>query len=409
MSYTTEFDILNAAAAAGANTDKINVSTTPASGAVQSVQNTNTYVTGNLTFGSGDLDIDCTGLGNVTVSIGGTWTGVVGFQASVDGIDFSSVPGNSCDIQGLANQVPLQTSLVGVFSFPVSGYKKLRMHNNLLTGTATIAMGGGVAPQVLQAIFATVYASQSGAWSMTPTGLVLAQASTTAAQTGPLVQAACTTAAPTYITAKTNPLSQNTSGELRAVLSTNSSLAANQSTNVAQINGVAPLMGAGNTGTGSPRITISTDQAILTNAWKCNTAQINGVAPLMGNGVTGTGSQRVTLASDNTINTNTFATRADTFTTATNGTTVDNSTKPMSKFSIQVVATGAVTSWNVVLEGSNNNSNFSNIATVDSVADGSGTLKFGAASTPCLYFRSRCTAISLGAGTNVIATILSLT
>jgi hypothetical protein len=31
-----------------------------------------------------------------------------------------------------------------------------------------------------------------------------------------------------------------------------------------------------------------------------NAAQINGVAPLMGNGVTGTGSQRVTIASDNT-------------------------------------------------------------------------------------------------------------
>ena len=40
-----------------------------------------------------------------------------------------------------------------------------------------------------------------------------------------------------------------------------------------------------------------------------NVAQINGVTPLMGNGVTGTGSQRVTIASDNTaftVNTGTF-------------------------------------------------------------------------------------------------------
>jgi len=37
-----------------------------------------------------------------------------------------------------------------------------------------------------------------------------------------------------------------------------------QPTNVAQINGVTPLMGAGNTGTGSPRVTIATDQAALT-------------------------------------------------------------------------------------------------------------------------------------------------
>lgn len=40
-------------------------------------------------------------------------------------------------------------------------------------------------------------------------------------------------------------------------------LEANQSVNVAQINGVTPLMGAGNTGTGSPRVTLATDQAAI--------------------------------------------------------------------------------------------------------------------------------------------------
>lgn len=37
-----------------------------------------------------------------------------------------------------------------------------------------------------------------------------------------------------------------------------------------------------------------------------NVAQVNGVAPLMGNGVTGTGSLRVTIASDTTSNTNPY-------------------------------------------------------------------------------------------------------
>lgn len=37
-----------------------------------------------------------------------------------------------------------------------------------------------------------------------------------------------------------------------------------------------------------------------TSPWVGNTSQINGVAPLMGNGTTGTGSQRVTISSDNT-------------------------------------------------------------------------------------------------------------
>lgn len=43
------------------------------------------------------------------------------------------------------------------------------------------------------------------------------------------------------------------------------SIAGNQAVNIAQINGVTPLMGAGNTGTGSPRATLATDQASLPN------------------------------------------------------------------------------------------------------------------------------------------------
>jgi hypothetical protein len=83
-------------------------------------------------------------------------------------------------------------------------------------------------------------------------------------------------------------------------------------TNTKEINGVAPLMGNGVTGTGSQRVTIASDntafsvngtlqtQTDTTMVGGTNTKEINGVAPLMGNGVTGTGSQRVTIASDNT-------------------------------------------------------------------------------------------------------------
>ena len=49
----------------------------------------------------------------------------------------------------------------------------------------------------------------------------------------------------------------NASNELLVAITANSAV------NVAQINGVTPLMGAGNTGTGSPRVTIATDQAAL--------------------------------------------------------------------------------------------------------------------------------------------------
>lgn len=92
-------------------------------------------------------------------------------------------------------------------------------------------------------------------------------------------------------------------------------LAANQSVNEAQINGVTPLMGNGVTGTGSQRVTVASDNtpfavkidqttpgttnlvALAANQ-SVNVAQINGVAPLMGAGNTGTGSQRVTIATD---------------------------------------------------------------------------------------------------------------
>lgn len=122
-------------------------------------------------------------------------------------------------------------------------------------------------------------------------------------------------------------------------------LAANQTINVAQINGATPLMGNGVTGTGSQRVTIASDQtAFSVNATLSaettkvigtvniaasqtiavtntgtfavqatpvtqadtfmlggvNIKEINAVTPLMGNGVTGTGSLRVTIASDNT-------------------------------------------------------------------------------------------------------------
>lgn len=120
------------------------------------------------------------------------------------------------------------------------------------------------------------------------------------------------------------------------LLVTPSALPANQSVNVAQINGVTTLTGAGATGTGSQRVTaaqdtttiagsapgtagtasanvvtvqgvasmtkllVTPDSVALPANQSVNVAQINGVTPLMGNGVTGTGSPRVTIASDNT-------------------------------------------------------------------------------------------------------------
>jgi hypothetical protein len=81
----------------------------------------------------------------------------------------------------------------------------------------------------------------------------------------------------------------------------------NEPFNVAQINGVTPLMGNGVTGTGSQRVTIASDNTAFSvnigtfpDNEPINVAQMNGVAVTMGNGAAGTGVQRVTLASDST-------------------------------------------------------------------------------------------------------------
>lgn len=110
--------------------------------------------------------------------------------------------------------------------------------------------------------------------------LPIAQSSSTSGQSGILNLGAVTTSAPTYTTGNSNPISLQTDGSQRVAVTntpavsqsgtwnigtvtTLPALPANQSVNVAQINGVTPLMGAGNTGTGSHRVTIATDQAVL--------------------------------------------------------------------------------------------------------------------------------------------------
>lgn len=100
--------------------------------------------------------------------------------------------------------------------------------------------------------------------------------------------------------------------------------------------------------------------------------------------------------------------RSDDFTATANGVTVDVNQQGMKYFSIQVAKTGNVTSWTVVLEVSLDGTNFRTILTHDSVGDGDLAINFTATPYPALYFRSRCSAISLGAGTKVTATIVGM-
>lgn len=103
----------------------------------------------------------------------------------------------------------------------------------------------------------------------------------------------------------------------------------------------------------------------------------------------------------------TFKTRSDTFTATGNGTTVDASTSPVSAFAVQVTGTGAAaTTWDVRLEGSLNNSGFTQILQHTQVTGDTVTLWTGALEAPTLYFRARVAGLALGAATNIVVVIL---
>lgn len=101
--------------------------------------------------------------------------------------------------------------------------------------------------------------------------------------------------------------------------------------------------------------------------------------------------------------------RSDTYTTTANGTTADASAAAARHFGVLVKGTGsAATVWDVRLECSLDNSNFTQLIQHTNT-DGDGANKFSGSSIfPCLYFRSRVAGLTLGTATNIVVTIVGL-
>lgn len=96
-----------------------------------------------------------------------------------------------------------------------------------------------------------------------------AQGSTTSGENGVLIQGATTTTAPTYTTATSNPLSLDTSGNLRVTVA-GSGL---QNVNLTEVGGVAIALGQ-TTESASIPVTIASNQSPLS----VNETQLNGVS-----------------------------------------------------------------------------------------------------------------------------------
>lgn len=100
--------------------------------------------------------------------------------------------------------------------------------------------------------------------------------------------------------------------------------------------------------------------------------------------------------------------RSDTYAAVASGVAVNASAAPPQHYSIQVKSTTAVaTSWDVRLECSLNNIDFTQVVQHTNT-DGDGLVKTHTTPFPCLYFRSRTAALALGTATNIVVTVLGV-
>lgn len=168
-------------------------------------------------------------------------------------------PGNT------ANTTPWLASISqGGNTASVSASNALKVDGSAVTqpvsGTVTANQGGS--PWQVQSNSANI-ATESSLAKLTQT-----QGSTTSGQSGTLMQAAVTTAAPSYTTGQTSPLSLTTGGLLRVDGSgvtqpvSGSLTTVSTVTSLTQMNGQAIAMNTGTRSAGTQRVTIATDDIV---------------------------------------------------------------------------------------------------------------------------------------------------
>lgn len=103
-----------------------------------------------------------------------------------------------------------------------------------------------------------------------------------------------------------------------------------------------------------------------------------------------------------------FQTGSDVFTTTGNGSTINASSNPLKSYSLQVVISGTVTVWDVRLEGSLDNVNFTQILQHTNVTGDGITVFSGSPLSPCTYIRTRCTGFTGLGGSSLTALVLGI-
>jgi hypothetical protein len=296
----------------------------------------NTGGTGACTSG-GCVEIDIASRGAVTVQVTGTYTGALSGQATTDGQTWVTLAasGSFTNVASGSTSATITSGTTGLFRVAgVVGALKFRITGlAAMTGLAaitlqtapvppesstTISGGAGDASAANQVTGNASLASIDGklpALSGSRVPVVdltsVAQGSTTSGQSGQMVQGAVTTAAPTYTTAQTSPLSLDTSGSLRVAIMSGAGSGGTASTVGAATPSTATAIG-GNDGTNMqvPRVadldTGAGSQYALITSMRLG-ASGGGVELVGGAGAVSAGVLRTTQASDSPMVTNTGA------------------------------------------------------------------------------------------------------
>lgn len=210
---------------------------------------------------------------------------------AVSGISAASNADSRVAIPLLADSVT-QRLLVDAGSITIGGITGTKSNNAVVPGATNLGVLGGVAtaaaPSYTEGFQVALSTDLSG--NLRTTTTIAANSSVNLNQVGGVSVATGNGVAGTGVQ-RVTIASDNTAFAVNATLSAETT----------------KVIGVVRTADGSGNLLTSTTNALDVNLktsalsnLSTNVAQINGVTPLMGNGVTGTGSQRVTIASDNT-------------------------------------------------------------------------------------------------------------
>lgn len=223
---------------------------------------------------------------NCSVACSGGTT--INFEGSEDGTNYVAINAIQYGTNTVASTVLNQGTTITVWKMSVGSLSNIRARiSGYSSGTITVTGRATAAPYVPDVLNSNSVAATPAGTNVI--GHVIADTTSTTAVTQATAANlnAAVVGVGTAGSASGGVLTVQGAASMTKILVTPDSVAlpANQSANVAQINGVTPLMGNGTTGTGSPRVTIASDNTAFSvnSTLGTETTKVIGTVRAQGN------------------------------------------------------------------------------------------------------------------------------